>query len=278
MHVCTRWGKLKGTDESARFRQRTKADYERAKRHSDFEAAGRLVTGLMKRADTAVDRLIDQLTPFIRRGVPLACVVPHPSFDDEDGSRPDVANSELPRNAIPLAFAAHLAALLGCEVDGDILEKERVGRTKLTKLERFLWQPSFTGPVRTDVAYVVADDVLTLGGTIAALRSYIVANGGTVASCITLAHHTGKQQNLALRTETWDVLVSLYGADVHRFWKEEVGHGANCLTEAEGQFLVDWARETRNRRRGLSLLQCLRACLSEAATTNRQSLGAGGGP
>lgn len=269
VYVCTRWGQLKGTDEKARFRQRFQQDYTLAKEHGDFEAAGRIVGQLVKRSDQTMDDLVDAVVPFMQKDMPLVCVVPHPGFDDEGGSQDDIADRSLPRNTIPQTYAAFIAAELDADMDQDILEKERVGRTKLGKMERFLWQPSFKGAVRSDVAYVLVDDVLTLGSTLASLRSYIISNGGTVAVATALAHGSGKHQLLALSSKTWDDLTKLFGAGLDRFWNEEVGHGADCLTEAEAQFLITWARKEREWQGGPALLQCLRTCLSEAAASGR---------
>jgi hypothetical protein len=169
--MCVRWGRVKGSDESAGFRQQSKADYRAAKNDGDFDAAARIVKMCIDRSYDVVDAIIDDLIPFLEKGLELVCVCPHPSFDDEDGSEEDVAIHPTPRNALPLTYANFLAQITGATVDEEILEKERVGRTKLKSFERFLWQPSFTGIVRTDVAYILVDDVCTLGGTLAALRS-----------------------------------------------------------------------------------------------------------
>jgi hypothetical protein len=154
-------------------------------------------------------------------------------------------------------------SLLEAEIDGEIVQRARVGRTVLTPFPRFLWQPSFDGAVRPDVAYIIVDDVLTLGGTTAALRSHIVNNGGTVAAYTALAHKSGHSQPLALSEQTWQQLCSLYGNELGSFWEREIGHHARNLSEAEGSYLAKWG--FGQDRSGAPLLECLRSRLAEAA-------------
>jgi len=270
VHVCGRWGRLKGTDESARFKEASRQDYQSAKFNGDFSAAARLVEDCLKRNPTVIDEIIDVLAPFMSSGRQILCAVPHPSFDDDDGGEIGIANQETPRNVIPSAYASYLAEIIGAEVDDDIVERERIGRTKLAKFERFLWQPSFTGAVRRDVVYVLVDDVFTLGGTMAAFRSYVVGNGGTVVLLTALAHQSGKYQPLALTKKTWDELKTRFGVGLDQFWKDEVGHGADCLTEAEGKVLIDWARSEIGTSSGVPILQRLRNCLAETAAKSQQ--------
>ena len=277
VHVCARWGRLKGTDESVKFKSRFEQDYKNAKNNGDFEAAGRITADCVRRNPGVIDEIVDALIPVIERGIPIICAVPHPSFDDDDGGDTEIAQRAVPKNVIPSAYAAYLAEIIGAEMDDEIIERERIGRTKLSKFERFLWQPSFVGRVRTDAVYVLVDDVFTLGGTLAAFRSYIISNGGTVALMTALAHQTGKHQPLALVKETWDELNALLGANFTVFWEEEVGHGANCLTEAEGKVLVEWAKLEVGNPSGVPILQRLRNRLSETAAKNLQSAGARSG-
>ena len=271
VHVCVRWGRLKGTDESFRFRGRWEQDYKAAKNQGDFEAATRLVTECIKRAPKTMDAIVDAAMPFIEDGTPLLCVVPHPAFDDDDGGDDQASAREIPRNVIPSVYANYIAAMLGATVDSQIIERERVGRTKLKNFERFLWQPSFTGLVQSKAAYIIVDDVFTLGGTIAAMRSYLLQHGGTVALSTALAHRTGRAQRLALTRETWNELQGIYGSDLSSFWKEVVGHDAICLTESEGSVIIAFGKQQTRDGFGKSLLHRLRDCLAEAAGRGNQS-------
>jgi hypothetical protein len=138
-----------------------------------------------------------------------------------------------------------------------------VGRTKLNASERFLYHPVFQGEVHPDIVYVIADDVCTLGGTLAALRGYIVNNGGKVCSFTTLAHRDGEWQSLAIRPETCKEVEGLYGVAFNSFWKGEIGYDALCLTETEARVLAAWGKKRPER--GDALIHALRNHLLETA-------------
>ena len=171
---------------------------------------------------------------------PALIVSPQPGFH-EDGPCDPV--SDVPTNAIPFALASLIAEDLGCEMDDKILQVARPGRSTLKKFPRFLWQPAFGGVVRPDRAYIIVDDVCTNGGTLAALRSHIVANGGTVVAATTLAHTTGSSQPFPIERATQGMLRSFYGDALDGLWVQEIGHEIQCLTEGEGVGLVEWSRE-----------------------------------
>jgi hypothetical protein len=260
VYVCSKLTKLNGKEIRLGAVQRRNS-YNAAKFHGDHEAAQQLVTDCV--TDRVLDRLIDDLEPFMLNGTPIVCVVPHPPFYDMEEGGADLAKKPRVTNALPLQYAAHLGEGLDAQVDTEIVQKARVGRTSLTHFPRYLWQPRFDGAVRPDVAYIIVDDVLSHGGTLAALRSHILQGGGTVAAYTTLAHGSGEWQRLALSDETWHQLCSLFGNNFNSFWEREIGHDARCLSEAEGRFLAKWG--LGEGRTGDALVQCLRDRLAEAA-------------
>jgi MFS family permease len=52
-------------------------------------------------------------------------------------------------------------------------------------------KPVFTGLVQSGAAYILIDDVITTGGTIAALREFVVSQGGRVVAVVALAYAIG---------------------------------------------------------------------------------------
>lgn len=254
--IHCRYDELKGTAKDAPLSQ---DKYLKAKRLNDKVAAADLVEALIN--DDIVDQIVDLLPDDDR---PVKVVFPYPEFD------PDIKSSNpmTITNAIPFAFAAHLAALLDADVEVEIVEAARPGRTDLNRFERFLWQPCFTGKVDTDCVYVLVDDTCTLGGTFAALRSYIVANGGTVVAATALSHQGGKSVPFGIADNTANMLVSRYSDEFSAFWTGEVGHGIECLSELEGDFLAGWQGLGR-KGAGTELLQQLRDRLAEAKATGR---------
>lgn len=202
-------------------------------------------------------------------GIGARILVPHPAFDDVTGEA-GVSKTSIPRNALPFAYAAYLKRTLGGELETEIVQIARVGRTKLSKWSRFLYQPSFGGVVRPGQAYILADDVVTTGGTLAALRSYIVRNGGRVVFATAIAHRDGTHQRFAISEQTVNRLLEEFGPDLDQVWTETIGHGIRCLTEAEGKFLGECADAelAEGCPRGHELLQRLRGHLNAAAAKN----------
>lgn len=228
----------------------------------------------MKCAYEIIDRCINQdiITAFARvlsglDGRPIL-VFPHPGFDDEDGIDGQKPIGEKPTNALPFAFAEYLGIRLGCEVNETIIQSARVGRGKLTMWMRFLCRPSFEGDVERGRAYILLDDVFTTGGTFAALRNYIIRQGGIVAGTTALAHKNGVHQKFAIADQTIGVLRSHYGTGLDDYWTRTFGHAASHLTEAEAEFLAFHARtEWASLPRGSSVLQRLRERVNRAAAT-----------
>lgn len=247
----------RGSTEAMELKQR----YHRAKYHFDMTAATDIVAECID--PNAIENIIDLVLETDRD--PLV-VMPHPEFDSEA-----THDCFLPTNAIPFAFAGYLAASLGCEVDNEIGEIARPGRTKLSRVARFLWQPKFSGVVSRKHAYIIVDDVCTICGTLAALRSHIVSNGGTVVAVSALGRADGcRTVPLPIAADTLSMIYSGFGAGIRELWLEEVGHELSCLTEMEGRFLAWWHSEhCAAVRSGDEALQRFRTRLSAAAAKGR---------
>lgn len=236
--------------------------YRAAKHGYDLDAADVVVQRSLARS--TIDSIVAHV---VVSGLNGRIIMPHPAFDDEDGIK-CLSHGDRPNNAIPFAYANYLSALTGLPVDEEIVQAARVGRTKLGKCARFLYQPTFGGAVRLDQPYIIVDDAVTTAGTMAALRSYIVRNGGTVIFATALASSTGKNRPFAVRPETVQVLTDAYGGGLNPFWVETVGHEVQCLTEVEGLTLGEYsdAEQKEGCPRGDALLQRLRARIDAAAT------------
>jgi hypothetical protein len=231
---------------------RLRDDYQAAKFARDAEAALRVVDAFC--GENWYEDIVAQVVPYIEAGKRIIFVWPMPGFAEAVASSPVKPVT----NALPAAIAQRLYETFGGSLNDAIIQIARPGRTKLKRMERFLYQPSFGGKVDTNACYVVVDDAYTTGGTLAALRSYIVENGGTVAALGALCCSKGNgARTFRLAKANLDVLLSMYGRDFIPFWLKEVGHGVESLTDDEGTTLISWGREDR---RGEPLLQCLRDC------------------
>jgi hypothetical protein len=139
-------------------------------------------------------------------------------------------------NAIPERFAKVLSDALGLPVDTDIVQANRPGRTGQNAEYRMSVHSKFDGPVQPGHDYLIVDDNVTQGGTLADLRSYIESQGGHVVAASTL---TGSRASeiLAPRAETLRALRARFPALESR-WQGTFGHDFNGLTEGEARYLL----------------------------------------
>lgn len=140
-------------------------------------------------------------------------------------------------NAIPDAMAHHLASDLNLDVDpGEIRQINKVGHTKAPGFRRFVTPAAFGGIVESGRDYILVDDHVGLGGTLANMKGYIEAKGGYVIAMTTLTE-TREAHKIKLTDATLNMLRSSYDEDFETFWIENFGHGFDCFTELEGRIL-----------------------------------------
>ncbi len=156
---------MKGTEEGIRLPKSKVADiYAAAKLANNMDAAHQIVEMMWRNA--VYEELFKRVILSGRRPIIAS---PHPSFDDEDLVDHDAARRAAPRNALPFAYAARLRIMLNGIEDTEIVQGARVGRTKLPRFPKFLFQPHFIGDVTGERPYIIVDDTVGLGGTLAAL-------------------------------------------------------------------------------------------------------------
>lgn len=141
-------------------------DYPAAKA-GDRQAAVRLIAALMSGA--AVDRLRDDLGDQRPVIIPVRAI--------------EVTGI----NLIPDAMAHELGQRLGLPVTSQIVQTNTVGHTRASGFHRLAFQPTFAGDVQPGGRYVLIDDHVGLGGTLANLRGYIESEGGQVILATTLS-------------------------------------------------------------------------------------------
>lgn len=140
-------------------------------------------------------------------------------------------------NALPEAFARAIAEQSGLEVDPSIVQTNVVNHTGASGFARLARQALFEGDVLPGRAYVIVDDFVGQGGTIANLRGFIENRGGRVvlAAALTGKPHSAK---LALESDQLTRLRSMYGDDgLEEWWQAELGFGFDCLTASEARYL-----------------------------------------
>lgn len=167
---------------------------------------------------------------------------------------PVVAEEAEGANAIPLAVAQQIGATLNWPIETGIIQSNVVARTKKDGYYRLSFQPLFDGAPQPDSDYVLVDDFIGQGATLANLRGHVLAAGGRVAGITSL---TGKviSANLALRPATLGHLRQIHGDDLENWWRQVFGFGFECFTESEAQYLIKRSNAERARTEVLARLR-----------------------
>lgn len=150
---------------------------------------------------------------------------------------PVIAEEAFGVNRIPLAVAEALAARLGGTVDSAIGQSNTVGHTGASGWHRLAFPALFRGTVDERAHYVLVDDFVGQGGTLANLRGYVELNGGIVEAATTL---TGQARSAVLRVSpgTLVALQSRHGTELENLWRSWFGYDLDALTESEARYLL----------------------------------------
>ena len=140
-------------------------------------------------------------------------------------------------NRIPAAFAELLSERLSLEVETRIIQANVVNHTGASGWERMARPAMFEGDVIGGRNYLLVDDFVGQGGTLANLRGFILHHGGQVVGAITLTGR-GDSAKLALTSETLESLRNKHGRQTEIWWTETFGHDFSRLTESEGRYLL----------------------------------------
>lgn len=147
------------------------------------------------------------------------------------------AEEQLGRNKIPMAYALALSEMLGVDMDLGIVQAKRAYRTSSDGVGRLLKRVSFDGVVLSGHHYMIIDDVITQGGTLADLRGFIESKGGKVILASTL---NGKPNSakLPITKATLGQLRKQAGKEIEQWWQEQFGYDFSQFTESEARYLA----------------------------------------
>ncbi len=139
-------------------------------------------------------------------------------------------------NEIPAALAAVLSRLLGLPVNKSIVQLNSVGHTGADGFKRLANQALFSGTVVPGGWYLVVDDFVGQGGTLANLIGFIRSQGGQVLGATVL---TGKPYSAKLAPDEAQIqaLREKHGRDLEEWWQQSFGFGFECLTRSEARYL-----------------------------------------
>lgn len=195
-----------------------------AQAHPDYEAAkaGDDAAALRLARDLVTDSYVAALRAGLPKGAKPTIV-------------PVLAEEAAGRNRIPLAVAKVLGEKLGVPVNTGILQADKVSRGGSDGFHRLANSPSFSGEVAAG-DYLILDDTLAQGGTLAELKTHIEDNGGKVllASALTGKGYSSK---IALSDDQLAVLRERYGS-IENWWRDTFGHGFEGFTQSEARFVL----------------------------------------
>lgn len=150
---------------------------------------------------------------------------------------PVVADETTGFNAIPDALAQALGRDLGLAVaSGTIVQTNKVGHTRAPSFQRLVTPAEFGGPVEAGREHVLVDDHVGLGGTLANLRGFVEAHGGSVIAMTTLTE-SRDARTISLQPATRTMLWEKHGEELEQLWQDQFGYGIDCLTDIEAQNL-----------------------------------------
>ena len=195
------------------------------KQHPAYKAAkagdGRSATALVN--DTMSEQQNQRLVDLLRAHTPT--LVSAHAYEREG------------INAIPEAFAVEISKAVGWSHDLGVAQINVVTHTGADGFSRLARQAEFAGTVQNGCEYVLVDDFVGMGGTLANLRGYIESQGGKVLAAVSL---TGKPHSakLALSSERLQELRGKHGTELENWWIGQFAHAFDALTESEARYLA----------------------------------------
>jgi hypothetical protein len=141
-------------------------------------------------------------------------------------------------SALAEVLAQALRKLLCWEADTELVQANVVDHLGDIGFDHLARQAVFAGGVQAGRTYILVDDFIGQGGTLANLRGHILRGGGQVAGATVLTGNAAAAE-LVPGQDVMQELRSKHGS-VERWWEQYFGWGFDCLTAAEARFLAGW--------------------------------------
>ena len=147
------------------------------------------------------------------------------------------AEEEFGRNQIAAVFAGYIAEHFDLRLDFSVVQSNIVNHTKASGWAKLARQAEFDGPVRKNTSYLLVDDFVGQGGTLANFRGHFTRAGARVLGACVL---TGKPYSakLSLSETNFSLLGAKYGHTIDNLCRALFGFPADCLTESEARWLA----------------------------------------
>jgi adenine/guanine phosphoribosyltransferase-like PRPP-binding protein len=169
-----------------------------------------------------------------------------------DGHSPVIVNVHVKpaagTNAIPNALARALSASLRWPRERRVIKSNQISHDGKNGYERLRYQVAFSGRVTLGLNYLLVDDFISHGGTLANLRGHILAQQGYVIGATVLTGNDYSAE-LALSDANLAELRRQHG-HIEYWWRQRFGFGFESLTASEARFLSG-ARTAEGIRQGL---------------------------
>lgn len=189
-----------------------------AAKTGDLRAAWQVVSDLFKPGKIALPQPVDYIVPV---------------------SQLDVGNRW---NALPFAFAQMLSDTLDVPIIPTVTQSNVVHHTGADAASRLAHQPRFSGPVDAGRRYLIVDDVVTFGSTIANLRGHIESQGGHVVAAASLANAIFASQ-LVPEREVLAAIRFRFSTDELSTLSHSTGFPVDLLTSREAYFVRNLSHE-----------------------------------
>ena len=141
------------------------------------------------------------------------------------------------RNQIAQALSSLIAAELSLRRESDIVQSNVVSHTGSDGYTRLARQATFEGKIVPGAEYLLVDDFVGQGGTLANFRSHVELHGGHAVGAVVL---TGKPYSAKIRLTagTLRLLRTNHGTSLESWWINHFGFDFSCLTESEARYLA----------------------------------------
>ena len=161
---------------------------------------------------------------------------------------PVIATNDKGTDKVPLAIASVLADRLNLDVEVGIVQIDQLLPNDAKPELQLAYNPRFSGEVETGRNYLLLDDSLNMGGTIASLRGFIENRGGHVMSAMVM-NADARSLELPISPKMELDLESKHSTKIHQFLKENFNYEIDKLTQREATFLynapsLDYVRDS----------------------------------
>jgi hypothetical protein len=147
------------------------------------------------------------------------------------------------RNKLAVVYARALGDIAVMDVDDSVVQTNRPQHTDASARARFARRPLFSGTITAGQTYLLVDDVVTSGSSLAALRHYTESRGGRVVAATTLAAAEARYGHFPTRLpvtqESLEAICAKFAADQIESIIQAYGVAPSLehLTESEARVL-----------------------------------------